>query len=215
MRSGPLRPGSPLRSWVRLRFPRLRDVVLGPRRAVRKRRWVRRHQEVSVADRTVLAEVILPAVREEADGADVLFVGVEWYTAGYAAMFPLGNFITIDIDDALGVHGSPRHSTIDVTELDRHFADGALAAVVCNGVVGYGLDQPDQVAAAMQAIARCLRPGGVLVVGWNDIDGRRVPDLERAAVEAGLVAGPGAGLPAWRSEPLGPLRHTYDVYRRA
>jgi SAM-dependent methyltransferase len=203
-----------MRSWVRQRFPRLRAVVLAPRRALRKRRWVRRHAQVSVADRTVLSEVILPAVRAEADGADVLFVGVEWYTASYVVMFPLGNFVTIDIDDAVRTHGSPRHVTTDVRELDRHFEPGSFAAVICNGVVGYGLDQSDDVAAAMLAIARCLRSGGVLVVGWNDIDGRRVLGLERAAGGAGLVAAPGAGLPAWRSEPLGPLRHIYDVYRQ-
>jgi SAM-dependent methyltransferase len=175
---------------------------------------MRRHGVVSVADRAVLTEVVLPALRQEVGGADVLFVGVEWYTAGYDALFPDGNLVTVDIDERQQEHGSARHVIADVRELARHFDPGSFGAVVCNGVIGHGLDAPDDVDQALAAMARCLAPGGTLVVGWNDTDELRVPGLEAAARAAGLVPSPGAGLPEWRSAPLGPLRHTYDVYRR-
>ena len=167
-----------------------------------------------MADRRMLTEVILPAVREAVGEADVLFVGVEWYTAGYDALFPAGNLVTVDIDERQQAHGSARHVTADVRELSQHFAADSFGAVICNGVIGHGLDAPADVEQALAAMARCLAPGGALVIGWNDTDELRVPGLERAAVAAGLVPSPGAGLPGWRSESLGPLRHTYDVYRR-
>ncbi len=207
-------PGSRLRVWVRLHLPTLRRVALVPRRALHRRRWARRHRAISAADRGLLTAVILPALRDAVGSGDILFVGVEWYTSGYAGLFPLGNLVTVDIDERVARHGSARHITADVRELGRHFADESFAAVVCNGVVGHGLNNEADVRLALTAMRRCLRDDGVLVLGWNDTDELRVADLEGVAIDAGLVPSPGAGLPSWRTDPLGPLRHTYDVYRK-
>ncbi|MFP5488181.1 MAG: methyltransferase domain-containing protein [Acidimicrobiia bacterium] len=189
-------------------------MVLAPRRAIHRRRWVRRHEEISRTDRAVLVNTIIPAVREEADGADVLFVGVQWYTADYASMFPGDSLVTIDLDPALAPHGGRRHVVGDVLELSRHFERGQFAAVICNGVLGFGVDARADVHRALEEIATCVRSGGVLVVGWNDTDELHPDDLDGAATRAGMVSTPGAGLASWRNGPYGALRHTYDVYRR-
>jgi LmbE family N-acetylglucosaminyl deacetylase len=209
-----LAPGSRPRTWVRERAPWLRDVVLAPRRALTRHQWARRHVLLSEADRAVLTEEILPALRDEAAGADVLFVGVEWYTAGYPAVFPQGNLLTMDIDGAVARYGSPRHLTADVRELDQHVEAGSLAAIVCNGVFGYGVDSPDDVRSALGAMQRTLRPGGVVVIGWNDTEDRRVAELDALARSLGLQPAAGAGLATSRTGPIGPLRHVYDVYRK-
>jgi SAM-dependent methyltransferase len=144
----------------------------------------------------------------------VLFVGVEWYTAPYPSMFPQGNLVTIDISPELGRYGSSRHVTADVRLLGDHFADNSFAAVVCNGVLGYGVDEPDDVAQVLDSIATSLAPDGWLVLGWNDVDGRRVAGLEAVARAAGLDAAAGCGLPTPQTDPIGPLRHVYAVYRK-
>lgn len=207
-------PGSRMRTWLRVRLPWLRRVVLAPGRWWRSRRWRRRHHELSIADRSVLEGTILPAVRDEAAGGDVLFVGVEWYTASYPSMFSSGNLVTLDIDPALARHGSSRHIVGDVCRLADYVAPGSLAAVVCNGVLGYGVDEPRDVDRALRAFAASLRPNGILVIGWNDVESRRVEGLDAAASRQGLVRAVGAGLPEHRTEPIGPLRHVYEVYRR-
>jgi hypothetical protein len=181
---------------------------------IHRRRWVRRHTELSREDRAVLTGQILPGVRDEVDGADVLFVGVDWYTAEYPRLFPVGNLVTLDVEHAMARYGSARHVTADVRDLDAHFDVGSLAAIVCNGVLGYGVNSPEDVCRALTAMSRCLRPGGHLVVGWNDIDGRRVSELQQAAATAGLEPSPGAGLSTAHSGPIGPLRHVYDVFRK-
>jgi LmbE family N-acetylglucosaminyl deacetylase len=208
-------PGSRPRTWLRVHVPWLREAVLAPRRARNRRRWVRRHLELSEADRAVLTDQILPAVREAAAGADVLFVGVEWYTAGYPALFPEGNLVTMDLTETVAIHGASRHLTADLRELDQHFEEGSFAAIICNGVLGYGVDSPEDVRRALAAMRSCLSPDGHLVIGWNDTEGRRVPALEEIALNVGLEPTTGAGLATSHMGPIGPLRHIYDVYRRS
>lgn len=209
-----LGPGSRPRSWLRVRAPRLRALLLAPRRALHRRRWVRTHAELSAADRAVLTEQILPGVREEAAGRDVLFVGVEWYTADYPKLFPSGNLVTLDVRQEVAEHGAERHLTVDLRRLDDHVEPERFAAVVCNGVLGYGVDEADDVRRALDAMQRCVAPGGHVVIGWNDIEGRRVPQLTELARGAGLQPSAGAGLPTPRLGPIGPLRHVYEVFRR-
>ena len=90
----------------------------------------------------------------------------------------------------------------------------AFRSIVCNGVVGHGLDGAVDIGRGFEAMAAVLAPGGLLVIGWNDTDEHRPPDLEPLARSHGLVPTPGAGLDTWRTGPIGAFRHTYDVYRR-
>jgi hypothetical protein len=46
-------------------------------------------------------------------------------------------------------------------------APGSLDVIVCNGVVGWGLDAPQAVDAAVIACHATLRAGGLLLLGWN------------------------------------------------
>jgi hypothetical protein len=162
----------------------------------------------------MLVDVIIPSIIEEVGDADVLFVGVEWYTAEYVALFPAGHLVTVDINPDVARYGSPRHQTVDVRRLTEVSPPHAFAAIVCNGVLGYGVNDADDVLATLVAMRTCLRNGGLLVLGFNDIDGRRPDGLEAAVAGARLVQSAGAGLPVEGSGPLGPLRHVYIAYRR-
>jgi LmbE family N-acetylglucosaminyl deacetylase len=211
---GWLRPGSPLRRVLRERFPKVRDAVLAPRRWRTNRRWRRIHQQVSKADRPILEEQILPALAAGANGRPVLFVGVEWYTAAYHELFPPAGFVTIDIDERKASYGAPEHHVLDARHVGEAFADGRFAAVVCNGVLGWGLNEPDDIALCFEGFRRVLAPQGVLVLGWNDTDERRPPPLPALLASAGFEPAAGAGLGGSRVDVGNELRHVYAVYRR-
>jgi hypothetical protein len=213
--SNPFRAGSPLRSTLRRRFPRAREVILAPRRLVTNIRWRRIHRKVSVADRALLEETILPAVRVSTGSLPVLFVGVAWYTADYPAMFPEHGFITIDIDRRNARHGALDHHTIDVRQVATVFGSSAFGAIICNGVFGHGLDDAADIAEAFKAMRHTLRDGGLLVVGWNDTEESRPPPLEALAASSGFVPTPGAGLRSWQQRVGGPMHHVFDVYTTA
>jgi hypothetical protein len=176
---------------------------------LRRQKWKRRHRAVSVHDRPVLEQVILPAIRDEVGDGDVLFVGVDWYTSTYPEMFPAGNLVTVDNNPVVAKHGSDRHFTIDITRMDEEFSEGSFAAVVCNGVFGHGVDSPADVDRALAEFRRLLGVNGLLIVGWNDVAEHRTPDITEAACRAGFTPRPGAGLSTQQTEPAGPMRHVY------
>ncbi|HEV2309373.1 MAG TPA: class I SAM-dependent methyltransferase [Acidimicrobiia bacterium] len=208
-----LQPGSDFRSELRRRFPRLRGVVIAPRRWLRSYRWRRYHRRVSVADRLLLEQTILPALRADVERGPVLFVGVAWYTAGYPALFPPGGLVTVDADPGQARYGSERHHVVDVLRVGTLFSPRTFSAIVCNGVFGYGVDTEQAIVAALDAFRLVLEPGGALVVGWNDLEGRRPPELEPLARRSGFLPSSGAGLSSWRVAIGGPTKHVYDVYR--
>lgn len=164
-------------------------------------------------DRRVMAESYVPALA--ADGGRILWVGCREYTLDdYAALEANGGEVwTTDIDPSAERWGRKgRHRTGDVCEADALFGDLTFDAVVCNGVLGYGVDSPEQQQRALAALAAVLRPGGRLLLGWNT-------DKTDDPVAAGLTA------PAFAPAPLGdrPTRvgfdavtHVYDsLIRRA
>lgn len=210
-----LQPGSPFRSWLRSRLPGVRRVLLAPSRLRRRRRWRRLHRDLSREDRAYLVEILLPAVADFADDEDVLFVGVEWYTAGYPDLFPRGNLITVDINPSVARHGGTRHHIADVRHLTTTFGRAAFAAIVCNGVLGHGVDHASDVGQAVFEMAECLRRGGVLVLGFNDVDWARPEGVARAIEATSLRPIPFAGMPADGAGPIGPLRHVYCAYERS
>ncbi|MFI5000571.1 MAG: methyltransferase, partial [Reyranellales bacterium] len=80
--------------------------------------------------------------------------------------------------------------------------------IVFNGVFGFGIDSPDDMRRAVKAMHDALRPGGLLIVGWNtDLHA----DPEELGVLSPLFVRTGR-------TPWGPTRrypaelHVYDFY---
>jgi hypothetical protein len=117
-------------------------------------------------DRKLLEQEILPALAKEAQR--VLFVGVQWYTARYRALFAGKTFATIDPNPKLAEFGSEEHAVDVVENLERHFSGTTFDAVVMNGVIGFGLNDATKVDAALAACAAKMRQGGLLVLGVNE-----------------------------------------------
>jgi hypothetical protein len=120
-------------------------------------------------DRRVLEQIIFPYFLNDRKCRDVLFVGCDWYTAGYSAWFEDKNYWTIEIDPTLRKFGAKQHIVDSLQNLSRHFPRGALDLIVCNGVYGWGLNERAEIEAAFTACYECLREDGVLVIGWDDV----------------------------------------------
>lgn len=100
-------------------------------------------------------------------------------------MFAHKSLATIDYDESKAPYGAPRHIVGDVTEIERYFQPGSLDLIVINGVLGWGLDAPADVEKTLAGFATCLRPGGHLIVGWNDLEGHRpVPFRELTSMRS-------------------------------
>lgn len=122
-------------------------------------------------DRVLLEDVVLPWYAERDEFERVLFVGCDWQTPRYARQFFGRDFATIDIVPDRARYGGPTHIVGALEDLDRYLAPGTLDLVICTGVYGWGLDER---AACERAFDHCytrLRPGGHLVLGWNDAPG--------------------------------------------
>lgn len=120
-------------------------------------------------DRRFMEQRIVPALA--ADGAKrVLFVGCRSYTEHYPAVFARHGMElwTCDIDPEAARFGAAgRHRTIDVCKVSAAHFPVRFDAIVFSGVVGFGVDEPAAVHAALRALSGLLRSKGRLVLGWN------------------------------------------------
>jgi len=169
---------------------------------------------IRTEDRMLLEDMLLPAYASEPAVGELLFVGCESYTRSYADAFGPGRFRTIDIDPAQARHGTPDHIVAPIQDVARHVAAASLDVVVMNGVYGWGVDDRPGLTAALTAVATVLKPGGRLVLGWNDVPVLGPFDPEPVVIEAGLERDPTSPLGAWRVATDTPTRHTFDAYRR-
>jgi SAM-dependent methyltransferase len=162
-------------------------------------------------DRAVLLERYMPPVASAA--GRILWVGCKPYTADYSARLQGGGgeVWTTDIDPAAEQWGAAgRHRTGDIREADRLFAGQIFDAILCNGVLGFGVDTRSDQARTLDALAAILRPGGLLLLGWNT---DRIADPIAAGLTAGLYEpAPLDGQPARFAVPG--VTHVYDTLRR-
>ena len=140
------------------------------------------------ADRRLLEETVLPGYAADASLGRLLFVGCDWYTREYVELFAprRERYRTVDIDPAKARFGAPGHVIAPMQEIDRHFAPGSIDVIVANGVYGFGIDDRAGLGAAFAAARAVLRPGGTLVLGWNDVPALAPFDPEAVAGEAGF-----------------------------
>jgi SAM-dependent methyltransferase len=166
---------------------------------------------LSSPDREVLERDILPYFASCDQFFRVLFVGCDWYTRRYERLFAGKDYITIEVDGSRRPFGAKRHIVASLADLGEHVDLGSLDLVICNGVFGWGLDAPDEAARAFSACAASLRPGGVLVLGWDDVPAHRPFDpLTLSALNA---------LHAWQFPPFESSRrsvgtHIYDFFSK-
>lgn len=180
----------------------LDGVVAAPGRPTRRR----------TSDRWLLERSILPALARRPGMRRVLFVGCARYTQHYESIFAGAEYWTLDPVPARRRWGAQRHIADVLQRVDRHVPPAQFDLIVCNGVLGWGLDAAVDADAAFAACRTVLRPGGGLLLGWNDVAPRnRVRPGELAALavyERHLV--PGIGVVQARAP--GARRHVYEFY---
>lgn len=121
-------------------------------------------------DRRVLEQKILKYFTCNDVYRHVLFVGCHWYTHGYENLFEKHDYWTLEIDPSHRKYGAKQHIVDGMQSMAKYFERGSLDLIICNGVFGWGLDDRPDVEQAFGASFECLREGGVLVLGWDDID---------------------------------------------
>ncbi len=100
-----------------------------------------------------------------------VFVDRERYIRHYGNWFrgTPTEYWTVDVDPEAAAWGEPgRHLTYDVQEIDAGMPPGGVDIVFMNGVLGFVMNAKPAKEHAVAALRRVLRPGGTLMVRWND-----------------------------------------------
>ncbi|MBF1990011.1 methyltransferase domain-containing protein [Fischerella thermalis] len=124
---------------------------------------------LNTPDRYVLEDVIIPYLLERKEFYKILFIGCDWFTKPYNKYFKNKEYWTIEIDENRKKYGSKRHIIDSLLNLSNHFTNDYLDVIVYNGVFGWGINSREDTETSFQQCFQCLRPGGILVFGWNDI----------------------------------------------
>lgn len=191
-------------------FARVRETLASRSRPIR-----RRYGLIPVPhDRYLLEQIIFPELCRLGRLKAIVFVGCDNYTEHYERFFPGRTFITIDRDPGKARYGAQRHLVDSVTNLNAHFEPGSIDAVICNGVIGWGLDDPRDIARAARAMFNCLREGGTLILGWDDVRERRLPALDELFEACGFEPLTLPPFPCPVYETLTELRHVYGFYAK-
>lgn len=162
-------------------------------------------------DRLVLVDRYIPALAKA--GGRILWVGCQAYTANYPALLEAGGgeVWTLEFDPAAAIWGREgRHRTGDLKLADQVFSDLTFDAILCNGVLGFGVDSPPDQQTALAAMAKILRPGGLLLLGWNT---DKIADPVAAGFTADGFKPAGLGdLPSRMTFPT--VTHVFDLLER-
>ncbi|WP_457807584.1 class I SAM-dependent methyltransferase [Kushneria sp. EE4] len=165
-------------------------------------------------DRIMFENAILPALANDDSIRRVLMVGCGWYTHHYPSLLGDAEVTTIDLDAAKRPFGGDSHIVGNLTALGDYIPHGALDAVLCNGVLGWGLNEQADVDKAFNACVDCLRPGGLLLLGWNDrAPYNRVGPADIPAI-SNLEPISVPGLDAHRVVALPRNQHCFQAFRK-
>lgn len=168
---------------------------------------------VLTTDRLVLEGQIFRYYQSQPHIRDVLFVGCDGDTANYEKNY-FGNvrFVTLEPDPDNRKFGAAHHVTAPLERLTKYFAAETFDLIICNGVFGWGLDELDACEAAFDQCLTCLREGGQLLLGWNDVPRRKPFPLEqiRSLTKFRKYDFPLFG--TWRYMTDTVYRHVFDFY---
>lgn len=186
-------------------------------KALRSRfyRWFLGRRIERLPSRRYLHEVILPTLIETGCRS-LLFVGVRNYNRRCLEFCRARKLElwTIDVDPSASSAGAPgRHIVGDVCSIDRLRPNMSVDATILNGVFGYGVDNEEQVNAAVAAVANVTKAGGICIVGWNP---GHSPDYSRLASSKRYLRSTRIAKLAPRNQfppdKIQTAPHIYDVY---
>lgn len=163
-------------------------------------------------DRLILENVIFPFYQLSPEHQKILFIGCDWYTAGYARCFRLKRYMTMDPDPARATYGAALHQTAPMARLANAHADGSLDLIVCNGIIGWGLNDLGEANTSFDAAYAALRPGGHLIIGWNDLDAHRPFALADVAALGRFERLTFPPLSSAQHRVEHKMRHVFDFY---
>jgi hypothetical protein len=117
--------------------------------------------------RALFENTIIPYYGSQ-NNSSVLFVGCDWYTNHYWRSFRNCDYWTIDPDPEKGRYGAKSHIVDFLENLGQYFDPEYFDVIICNGVLGFGLDRKEAAERAFSGCFANLRLGGTLVLGWDD-----------------------------------------------
>lgn len=173
--------------WLERKSRKALDIVYyaGLRTAAALLGFKPRHR---AKDRRVLDEDILPRLARNDAFARVLFVGCDWYTEHVEDLFVSSGrtFTTIEIDPSRARHGARSHIVGALADLGAHKVPASIDLIICNGVIGWGLNDPAEIERSLDACTAALSPGGLLVLGWDDVPEKLPIPIDRIRALASL-----------------------------
>jgi hypothetical protein len=171
---------------------------------------------LELPNRRVIEDHILPTLAADPQVNRVLFVGCRWYTKIYADIFAGKDYWTIEIDPEQAKFGSPgRHIVDSYLNLGHHAAAASFDAIVINGVFGWGIDSPADTELSLAETMRALKPGGIVVIGYNDTPENHPSYLD--VESAGLAHFAPFDFPVLGQRhvtPHDPGNHTFEFYKK-
>ncbi len=166
-------------------------------------------------DRRVLETIIFPWISNEPGFKKMLFVGCDWYTAHYHELLPNGEVWTMDYDPAKARYGSRFHKIGAAQDVADLYPTGTFDVIICNGVLGWGLNDINDIEKAFEAMNAVLVPSGLFVLGWNDITRCRPVELDsiNSLKMFDKFVFPPLGADCHLTAT--PNRHTYSFFRKS
>jgi SAM-dependent methyltransferase len=185
------------------------------RSVIRKNLQIRKPKPLPMltTDRIVLEQQIFKYYRSRPEIRDILFVGCDADTARYDREYFSGvRFVTLEPDPRHRIYGGSEHVVAPLEDLGDHFPPDSFDLILCNGVFGWGLDAFENCDAAFGQAHLALRPGGQMMLGWNDVPRRAPFPLETIPSLAKFKKYDFPLFGTWRHLTDTVYRHTFDFY---
>ncbi len=170
---------------------------------------------ILTTDRIVLEHQIFKHYAARADIRNILFVGCDADTAGYhEAYFKGRRFVTLEPNETNRSFGADEHIVGTMEEMGKRIAAQSLDLILCNGVFGWRLDEKENCEKAFAAAYEALKPGGEMLLGWNDVPRRCPFPLESITSLSRFRRAEFPLFGNWRYLTDTVYRHTFDFYRK-
>lgn len=121
-------------------------------------------------DRKLLERVFLPNLASDPSVRRILFVGTANY-CNYGNVFRGSEYVTIDPSQAGAQGGGQKHIMDRLANLGSYYPKEYFDLIILNGVLGWGLDDPDDIETSMWTCFTHLHSGGRLLIGLNETGG--------------------------------------------